>query len=94
MKPTSGPPATIGVGGPKPPPVSRVREVEGREERDEQVDNTNKSVRHSHTELRMLGQTENPPSKRARRPTRGSEDVDNSWEATRESNMICPITCG
>jgi len=55
-----------------------------------------KSVRRSHTsrELRMLGQIEEPPPKRVRRPTRGAEEVDNSCEATRKSNMICPITCG
>jgi len=45
-------------------------------------------------ELRMLGQIENPPPKMARRPTRGAEEKDNSCEATRESNVICPITCG
>jgi len=37
----------------------------------------------------MLDPSENPPPKRVRRPTRGI-DTDN----TRESNMICPITCG
>jgi len=42
----------------------------------------------------MLGQTETPPPKRARQPTRGAEEGDNTCEATRESNMICPITCG
>jgi len=33
-----------------------------------------------------------PPPKRVRRPTRGI-DIDNSCEVTRDSNMICPITC-
>jgi len=33
-----------------------------------------------------------PPPKRARRPTR-EIDTDNSCEVTRDSNMICPITC-
>ena len=42
----------------------------------------------------MLDKSEQPPSKRVRRPTRGAEAVDNSCEATRESNMICTITCG
>jgi len=42
----------------------------------------------------MLDPSENPPQKRARRSTRGTETIDNSCEATRESNTICPITCG
>ena len=42
----------------------------------------------------MLDLNEQPPFKRVRRPTRGAEAVDNSCEATRESNMISPITCG
>jgi len=33
-----------------------------------------------------------PPPKRARQPTR-EIDIDNSCEVTRDSNMICPITC-
>jgi len=96
MKPTSRPPAPIGAGGPAPPPVSRGREVEGKKEEGSQADSTSAPIRRSHTsrELCMLGQIENPPSKRARRPTRGAQAVDNSCEATRESNMICPITCG
>jgi len=42
----------------------------------------------------MLDPSENPPPKRARRSTRGTDINDNSCEITRESNMICPITCG
>ena len=41
----------------------------------------------------MLDPSDKPPPKRARRPTRGMT-IDNSCEVTRESNMICPITCG
>jgi len=75
---------------------SRGREVEGKEEEGGQADSTNAPIRRSHTsrELRMLDISEHPPSKRLRRPTRGAEAVDNSCEATRKSNMICPITCG
>ena len=53
-----------------------------------------KSTRRAHTswELRMLDHSDKPPPKRVRRPTRGM-DIDNSCEVTRESNMICPITC-
>ena len=40
----------------------------------------------------MLDHSDKPPPKRVRRPTRGM-DIDNSCEVTRESNMICPITC-
>jgi len=76
--------------------VSRGRKVGGREEGDGHVDSPDEPLRRSHTsqELRMLGQTENPPPKRARRPTRGAEEGDNTCEATQDSNMICPITCG
>ena len=42
----------------------------------------------------MLGQNEDPSPQRARRPTRGAEEKDKLCEATWESNMICPITCG
>jgi len=87
-------PAPIGAGGPNPPPVKGEGgggyEVGGRTgEQYKYIGMT-----HPHElELRMLGQIEKPTSKRARRPTRGTEEVDNSFEATRESNMICPITC-
>jgi len=59
-------------------------------------DRSKQSTRRSHTswELRMLDPSENPPQKRARRSTRGTDTKDNSSEVTRESNMICPITCG
>jgi len=40
----------------------------------------------------MLDHSEKPPPKRVRQPTRGI-DIDNSCEVTRDSNMICPITC-
>jgi len=95
MKPTSGSPTPIGLGGQTPPLVSRGREMEGKKEEGGQADSTNAPIRRSHTsrELRMLDISEQPFSKRVRRPTRGAEAVDNSCEATQESNMICPITC-
>jgi len=70
--------------------------MEGKKEEGGQADSTNAPIRRSHTsrELRMLDISEQPPSKRVKRPTRGAEAVDNLCEATRESNMICPITCG
>ena len=53
-----------------------------------------KSTRRAHTswELRKLDHSDKPPRERVRRPTRGM-DIDNSCEITRESNMICTITC-
>jgi len=59
-------------------------------------DRPKQSIRRSHTswELRMLDPSENPPQKRVRRSTRGTHISDNFCEITRESNMICPITCG
>jgi len=70
--------------------------MDGKKEERGQADKTKAPIRRSHTsrELRMLDIIDRPPSKRVRRPTRGAEAVDNSCEATRESNMICPITCG
>ena len=44
-------------------------------------------------ELRMLDHSDEPLKKRVRRPVRELEN-DNSCEVTRNSNMICPITCG
>jgi len=41
----------------------------------------------------MLDHSDQPLPKRVRRPARGM-DQDNSCEVTRETNMICPITCG
>ena len=41
----------------------------------------------------MLDHSVEPLPKRVRRPVRGM-DQDNSCEVTRESNMICLITCG
>jgi len=40
----------------------------------------------------MLDHSDKPPPKRVRRPARVM-DINNSCEVTRESNMICPITC-
>ena len=44
-------------------------------------------------ELRMLDHSDEPLPKRVRQPAR-EMDHDNACEVTRESNMICPITCG
>jgi len=44
-------------------------------------------------ELRMLDHSDEPLQKRARRPARELKN-DNSCEVTKNSNMICPITCG
>jgi len=44
-------------------------------------------------ELRMLDHSDEPLQKRVRRPARVM-DCNNSCEVTRDSNMICPITCG
>jgi len=44
-------------------------------------------------ELRMLDHSDEPLQKRVRRPAR-ELGYDNSCEVTRNSNMICPITCG
>jgi len=69
---------------------------ENREEKgDSQQHRPEKLTRRTHTsrELRMLDPSDKPPPKRARRPTRGMT-TDNLREVTRDSNMICPITCG
>jgi len=69
---------------------------ENREEKgDSQQHRPGNSTRRTHTsrELRMLDPSDKPPPKRTRRPTRGMT-TDNLCEVTRESNMICPITCG
>jgi len=99
------PPLTRG-GGEEPPPTrggrgesSHTQEERRRDRGKEEGSLQNRSkqpTRRSHTsrELRMLDPSENPPPKRARRSTRGTHTKDNSCEVTRESNMICPITCG
>jgi len=80
----------------EPPPTREGREKDGGREEGSQQDRSKKSTRRAHTsrELRMLDPSENPPPQRVRRPTRGTDTIDNSCEVTRESNMICPITCG
>ena len=62
---------------------------------DSQQQRPEKSTRRTHTsrELRMLDPGDKLPPKRARRPT-GGMTTDILCEATRDSNMICPITCG
>jgi len=89
------PPSTLG-GEKEPPPTQEGREKDGRREEGSQRDRSKKSTRRAHTsrELRMLDPSEDPPPKRVRRSTRGTDTIDNSCEVTRESNMICPITCG
>ena len=61
----------------------------------DQQQRPDKATRRSHTsrELRRLDPENELPPKRARRPTRGVT-TDNLCEVTRESNMICPTTCG
>jgi len=77
-----------------PLPSREGRGKDGGREKGSQQDRPKKSTRRAHTsrELRMLDTSEKPPSKRVRRPTRGT-DIDNSCEVTRDNNMICPITC-
>jgi len=94
------PPTQRGREGPILPQGGVYDHREGRgENREEKVESQQnrpeKSTRRTHTsrELRMLDPSDKPPPKRARRPTRGMT-IDNSCEVTRESNMICPITCG
>jgi len=71
------------------------REKNREEHGDSQQQRPEKLTRRTHTsrELRMLDPSDKLPPKRARRPTRGMT-TDNLCEATRESNMIYPITCG
>jgi len=78
----------------EPPPTRKGRGKNGEGEMESQQNRPKKSTRRSHTsrDLRMLDHSDKPPPKRVRRPTRGM-DIDNSCEVTRESNMICPITC-
>jgi len=78
------PPLTQKVGG----------QDDGRGE-DSQKNRPENSSRQTHMsrELRMLDHSDEPLPKRVRRPAR-EMDHDNSCEVTRESNMICPITCG
>jgi len=81
-------------GANEPPPTREGRGKDGGREKGSQQNRPKKSTRHAHTsrELRMLDHSEKPPPKRARRPTR-EIDIDNSCEVTRDSNMICSITC-
>jgi len=83
-------------GGEEPPPSQRGRQGDGQKEEGSQTGRPQKWKRRSHTsrELRMLDPSENPPPKRIRRSTRDAETMENTCETTRESNMICPITCG
>jgi hypothetical protein len=94
------PPTHRGREGPISPQGGIYDHREGRgedreENRESQHLRPEKSTRRTHTsrELRMLDPSDKPPPKRARRPTRGMT-TDNLCEVTRESNMICPITCG
>jgi len=93
-------------GGEEPPPTrdgkeehphtQEERRGDGGKEEGSQQDRSKQSTRQPHMsrELRMLDPSEDPPPKRSRRSTRGTDTKDNSCEVTRESNMICPITCG
>jgi len=81
-------------GANEPPPTRKGRGKDGGREKGSQQNRPKKSTRRAHTsrELRMLDSSEKPPPKRVRRPTRRT-NIDNSCEVTRDSNMICPITC-
>jgi len=82
--------------GRKEPPLTRKDggKDEGRG-KDSQKNRPEESSRQTHMsrELRTLDYSDEPLPKRVRRPARET-DHDNSCEVTRESNMICPITCG
>jgi len=82
-------------GAHEPPPTWEGIGKKGERETGSQQNRPDTSTRRIHTsrELRMLDHSEEPVPKRVRRPTRGMA-IDNSCEVTRESNMICPITCG
>ena len=82
-------------GAHEPPPTWEGRGKKGGRETGSQQNRPDTATRRTHTsrELRMLDHSEEPPPKRVRRPTRGMA-IDNSCEVTRESNMICPISCG
>ena len=95
------PPPTHGDKGACTSPQEGIHNLRGgREETRGEYDNSqqqrpDKATRRTHTsrELRMLDPEDKLPPKRARRPTRGMT-TDTLCEATRESNMICPTTCG
>ena len=95
------PPSTHGKKGECTSPQKGVHNLRGgrAETRGEygnsQQQRPDKATRRTHTsrELRMLDPEDKLPPKRARRPTRGMT-TDTLCEATRESNMICPTTCG
>jgi len=80
----------------EPPPTQKGRGEEMKKEGVSQTGRSKQLTRRSHTnrKLCMLDPSENPHPKRARRSTKGTETIDNSCEAKRESSMICPITCG
>jgi len=82
-------------GGSEPPPTLKGRGQNGGRETDSHQNRPEKSVRRTHKswELRMLDHSDKTLPKRVRQPARGT-DQDKSCEVTRESNMICPITCG
>ena len=94
-------PPTHGKKGECTSPQQRAHNLRGgRGEAREEYDNSqqqrpDKATRRTHTsrELRMLDPGDKLPPKRARRPTRGMT-TDILCEATRDSNMICPTTCG
>ena len=95
------PPPTHGKKGECTSPQKGVHNLRGgRGETREEYGNSqqqrpDKATRRTHTsrELRMLDPENKLPPKRARRPTRGMT-TDILCEAMRDSNMICPTTCG
>ena len=77
-------------------PSTGMEEVQGEGRReDSQKGRSGKLSRQPYMsrELRMLDHSDEPLLKRVRRPAREME-YDNSCEVTKNSNMICPITCG
>jgi len=82
-------------GAHEPPPTWEGIGKKEERETGSQQNRPDTSTRRNHTsqELRMLDHSEEPLPKRVRWPTKGMA-TDNSCEVMRESNMICPITCG
>ena len=79
----------------EPPPTWMDGERDEERREDSQKGRSVKSSRQPHMsrELRMLDHSVEPLPKRVRRPAREME-YDNSCEVTRNSNMICPTSCG
>ena len=80
--------------GNEPPPTRKDKGQNEERKRDSHKNRPEKPAQtHTSRELRMLDHNDEPLPKRVQRPARRM-DQDNSCEVTRESNMICPISCG